>query len=827
MLARLLSALATVLVVLAGPGAAHAVAVDSSTVVVGQVQRWVVETIDGSDADFTAIAPPGAPAIRVDAAALADVPTGDWASVELGAISAGNQDVTTADGGADVLVVAPVDQPAQAAIAADAMIAASAPIGSLHRSAAVLTATLPGQTSDGITVPTLASDLNGAVSSYWSDSTGGLVTFTAGNQVAAGVYSSWGDLSTCTTAQVLGFLSWTATQGGVAPTVNTGRHSITYTPTFGSCGFAGVANLSDGGSAWVNGLQVTSARVGTMEHELGHTLGLGHSNTRVGCPSGSDGSAAQCTDFEYGDAYDVMGVALNGDGPLSGAQLDVLGLLTPASTVDVTGGADVTLAPVGGLTGSRFLRFVTGGATYVVEYRGAVGRDANLATSRRGCPTGLTPCSYARFVPGVVVHRLDSTTAQGKPVLLQVAPGPTFALQPLSSFTTADGAYSITVDSTSAQGARVIVNGGVQATSSPDSSFQSISPVRILPRTRVGPQSTVTVTVPNVPAGATAVALNITAADVRATSYVSACAAGTPITVCRRTSALNPSAGTDTASAAIVALGGTSGDQVTLYNNAGTLSLIVDLAGYYVAGASAGSLFVNQAPQRALDTRVGTASTTSLTLPGVPAGATAVLVTVTSSAASAVTFVSACPSGEALAACSTTSAINPTPSRDLANVAVVKLGGPAGNEIMLYNNAGSVRLVVDVSGYFVDHAVAPASAALFRATAPVRVLAGQRMLRAQALTFTPPGQPTGTVAVQMNVTSTATTGVSFVSACPGGTAVDICRLTSILNPAGGIDSSDNATVTLGGPGSDSVLLYNNAAPLTLIVDVTGYFVRVA
>jgi hypothetical protein len=70
--------------------------------------------------------------------------------------------------------------------------------------------------------------------------------------------------------------------------------------------------------------------------------------------------------------------------------------------------------------------------------------------------------------------------------------------------------------------------------------------------------------------------MNVTATNPTATSYVSVYPAGTT-----RPSAsnLNVVAGQTIPNLVTVAVG--AGNKVTLYNNAGTIDLIADLAGYY------------------------------------------------------------------------------------------------------------------------------------------------------------------------------------------------------------------------------------------------------
>ena len=782
--------------------------------VTGELVRVAVDRIDGVEVELTAVVPETGPAVRVVESALEDVESGATVTVTIESPTAENQDAVAPSSGVAVLDVTEV-----ASAESDIPLAYLAEAATPARSVAVLTSFLPGQTADSVTPMDLAAQLASEVSPYWSDSTGGVVSFTPGTTKVAGAYTDWGSSATCTTSQVLGFLQWSSEQVGVWPTVGTGRHSVAYTPEAAACGFAGVAHVGYGGSVWINGVAPSSGDYSTSAHELGHTLGLHHSNTRVQCAGQFDGAADACIDYEYGDAYDVMGVALGGPGPLSGAQLDALGLLDDTSAVGIDGPTTVTLAPVGGLSGTRFAVFAVGDATYYVEYRAAVGRDEDLATSRRGCPTGLDPCSGQRTVPGVVIHRVDGTGEDGTS-LVQVAAGPSFALGAGGTFTTAGGSYTVEVDRLSASSAVIMVNGGTPV----DATYTPVAPVRILPRTTVKAGHTVTVTVPNVPANATAVAVNITSTSVSKTSYVSACATGTALSVCRRTSALNPSPGADTPSAAIVALGGSAHNKITVYNNAGTLDLLVDLAGYYVADDPEGGLFVPRTPSRALDKTVRARSLTTVRLPKVPTGATAAILTVTASAPTTTSYVSACPGGQAVSTCRTTSVLNPTRGRDVANLVVVKLGGTNGDSVQLYNNAGSVRLIADVSGFFVDAAQAPAGSGAFRAITPTRVMSGVSMSARSSTTRTLTGAPDGAVAVAMNLTAAATTGTSYISACPGGTALAVCRTTSVLNPAPRVDTSDNALVKLGGSKSNQVLLYNNAARLALYADVLGYFV---
>jgi len=125
------------------------------------------------------------------------------------------------------------------------------------------------------------------------------------------------------------------------------------------------------------------------------------------------------------------------------------------------------------------------------------------------------------------------------------------------------------------------------------------------------------------------------------------------------------------------------------------------------AAPSAPSSVVTVDPARILDTRialgvpasapVGPASSITLQVTGaggVPANATGVVLNLTGTNATLNTFITATPTGSPR---STTSVLNVSPNVDIANTITVALG--TGGQIDLYNNAGNVNLVADVTGY--------------------------------------------------------------------------------------------------------------------------------
>jgi hypothetical protein len=133
------------------------------------------------------------------------------------------------------------------------------------------------------------------------------------------------------------------------------------------------------------------------------------------------------------------------------------------------------------------------------------------------------------------------------------------------------------------------------------------------------------------------------------------------------------------------------------------------------APASAPSAVVTVDPARILDTRepigvpaaapVGPDSSITVQVAGqggVPADATGVVLTLTAADATVDTFITATPTGTPRA---TTSVLNPTVSKAIANTITVALG--AGGQIDLYNRHGDVHLIADVTGYLVPQSSVP------------------------------------------------------------------------------------------------------------------------
>jgi len=241
--------------------------------------------------------------------------------------------------------------------------------------------------------------------------------------------------------------------------------------------------------------------------------------------------------------------------------------------------------------------------------------------------------------------------------------------------------------------------------------FVATGPTRVLdtrsgvgaPAAQVGPGGTVTLTVPNLPAGTTGVVLNLTATGLNGVdaTYISACPAAQALSTCVQTSALNPNRGVTIANELTVPVA--PDGKVLLYNSGGSIDLVADLAGYLTGG------FVATGPTRVLDTRsgvgapaaqVGPGGTVTLTVPNLPAGTTGVVLNLTATGLNGVdaTYISACPAAQALSTCVQTSALNPNRGVTIANELTVPVA-PDG-KVLLYNSGGSIDLVADLAGSY-------------------------------------------------------------------------------------------------------------------------------
>ncbi|MGB3439938.1 MAG: hypothetical protein WBA97_14420 [Actinophytocola sp.] len=315
----------------------------------------------------------------------------------------------------------------------------------------------------------------------------------------------------------------------------------------------------------------------------------------------------------------------------------------------------------------------------------------------------------------------------------------------------------------------------------------------------------------HVPAGTTAVVLNVTGVSPTQGTFVTVWPAGTDRP---EVSNLNLRARETRANAATVALNGPVRD-LYVYNNSGSTNVVVDLAGYYTAGT--GSKFTARSPLRVLDTRgaggaLGAGATRVLDLSSrVPATATAVTFNLTGASATATTFVTAWPAG---AARPTASTLNLVPGQVTPNQVTVSLS--ADRKVALYNHAGSTHLVADLAGYYATDRGDP-----YYQLAPVRVVDSRYGDPLPAVSngtiALDTDLPASASAVTFNLTGTAPSASTYLTAYPTASARPNA---SNLNLVPGQTAANLVTVALG---NRSVDVFNLAGSTHFLMDLAGYF----
>ncbi len=351
-------------------------------------------------------------------------------------------------------------------------------------------------------------------------------------------------------------------------------------------------------------------------------------------------------------------------------------------------------------------------------------------------------------------------------------------------------------------------------------------------RGRLGPGSTLDLQVTGaagVPAGATAVVLNLTGVD--ATARTDLRAYPTPVTTrpVPLVSNLNLDRGSTRANLVTVPIGDLG--RVRLRNGDGTVHVLADLAGWYAP--SAGSTFRAVDPVRLLDTRrtgaVGAGGVVDLRVGGtgpVPEGATAVALTVTAVGATTDTDVRAYPASADPTAVPQVSNVNAPSAAPVPNLVVVRVG--ADGVVRLRNSSGRVHLLADLAGYYGDDP----SGDLFRAVTPRRVLDTRVRLGVPAGTPTrlgPGATTTLTVGGGTTVPRFATAAVLNLTGVSASSRTDLRvypataatpPLVSNLNLDRGSTAADLAVVKLG---SGAVRIRNASGTVGVVVDAAGWF----
>ncbi len=338
----------------------------------------------------------------------------------------------------------------------------------------------------------------------------------------------------------------------------------------------------------------------------------------------------------------------------------------------------------------------------------------------------------------------------------------------------------------------------------------------------------------DVPAGASAVVLNVTATGSLAPGFVTVWPTGQ---VQPLASSLNLTAAEQTRPNMVIVPVG-AGGRVSMFSQAGT-HLVADVIGYFSetsVAVSAGRL-VPLPPARVFDTRPeepapgpkGVVSAgTSIEVQvggvgGVPADAAAAVLNVTATAAVAPGFVTVWPTGRDQPLAST---LNLTRVGDTTpNLVIVPLG--TGGRVSLFSQAGA-DLLADVTGYVTAASAPVSTSGLFVPLPPARVFdtrpdevaVGPKGFVTAGSTIDVQvggvaGVPSSAGLVALNVTATqAATG--FVTVFPGPGLPS----SSTLNLNGPGDTRPNATLISVNP-TGQVRMFSQAGA-HLLADASGY-----
>jgi Metallo-peptidase family M12B Reprolysin-like len=458
------------------------------TVVVEQPrEEALAENANATDGDITAgdNADPNVPAAGVTGA---DTDT----NVTVKVLRAGTRVVplaegslpTTRDGTTVAVTVVPGEDGTKRVLSATTI---SAPVAAAVPAAhnVYLALVVPrGVTAESSLTSASARAMVERVSRYWSDQTGGQVSFAATRVVA---YTS---AYSCAQTYNL----WDEAQSRMPEASGPGRHLVVVVPSRATAlgcayglGTVGAVRAS-GNLVLVSGLNQS-----LLAHELGHNLGLYHSNS-LQCGGAQDMTVVNrafpgCQAKAYDDLFDVMGYSGTsyGEGNLNAVHLDGMRLL-PSAVRKIAAGSGVTTAritPLSTTTDNRTLKVTdAGGVSYFVEYRTDSGRDRVGASNPWQPAWGVRVLREDPTAPASAgSYELDATpTRSAEDYNRSIPVGGTF--------TAASRKLSIVVNAADATGATLTIANSATAVA-PSTATMSV-PARALVGAAITASTTVT-----------------------------------------------------------------------------------------------------------------------------------------------------------------------------------------------------------------------------------------------------------------------------------------------------------------------------------------------
>lgn len=326
------------------------------------------------------------------------------------------------------------------------------------------------------------------------------------------------------------------------------------------------------------------------------------------------------------------------------------------------------------------------------------------------------------------------------------------------------------------------------------------------------------------PAGATAVILNVTVTNPTAAGFVVARADGSSRPP---SSNVNFRPGQTQANEVVIPL--PTSRRVVLRVDSASANLVADLVGWAtdLPTAGAGQITTLAGPVRLVDSRTTSRARVSGELPvdvngSVPAEAVGVVLNVTLTGATQRGFAVVYPTGSARPA---TSNVNTEPRQTQANEVISRIGRDG--RVSVYVDSTAAGVVVDLVGYLLP---AGTGGDGFTALAlPVRTVDSRTGLGTAAgkktgnTAFTlPDAVPAGATAVLLNVTATRGTAPGFVAAFPTGGRRPA---TSNVNFGTGTTQANEVLARIGAGRQVTLFVGGAGGPSTdLVVDVVGYVV---
>ena len=280
---------------------------------------------------------------------------------------------TTKDGATVAVTLAPAADGTQRVVSSRTISApVAAAISSVHQVYVALVR------PKGLNLPSVteaqARAMVTKVSGYWSSQTGSQVSF------ATAQVQSYSSAVACSATSYASM--WAEAWGRMPNAKLAGSHLVVVVPAGAGCVY-GIASIGAVG-ATDNRVLVSGLNQSALAHELGHNLGLYHSNS-LRCGSVQDMPMVNktfpgCKATEYDDLFDVMGVSgpTYGEGSLNAVHLDGMKLLPGAVRVITPTSSVITarITPLSTTLANRTLKISDPNGAYFVEYRTDSGPDS-------------------------------------------------------------------------------------------------------------------------------------------------------------------------------------------------------------------------------------------------------------------------------------------------------------------------------------------------------------------------------------------------------------------------------------------------------------------